>query len=232
MTVKINIMNKFLLFIFISFGIQVSSYAQAEVIKLENPSFEGKPHTGNRHDIIGNWTDCGEDNFLNETPPDIHLDSTMHEVKSQIYFGVKHPSSDGETFLGLVTRKNETWEGVSQQLAMPLLKNKCYIFSIDLSKSLNYFSPYPKQTESINYTKPIILEIFGGNSNCDEGQLLAESIPIENTDWQVYDFNFKPNDNYKYITISAFYEKPVSLPYNGNLLLDNASIIYLTKCQD
>ena len=76
-----------------------------------------------------------------------------------------------------------------------------------------------------NYVTPAKLMIWGGNSLCDKAILLGASPPISNNSWQKYNFTFKPTRNVSYITLEAFYRTPVLEPYNGNLLVDNASPI-------
>ena len=203
-----------------------------QVIKLENPSFEDIPHAGIGTSTIKGWSDCGRMYFGSETPPDIHLGMDPSNTVLDPYFGVRKRSSDGFTFLGFVARDNETYEAVSQRLPKQIQGGKCYSFSIDLSKSAEYISPYPLSPISKEYTKPIVLRIYGGSTPCGKRELLAESTPVKNEDWQTYEFKFTPNQSHRYLTLSAFYKVPVLVPYNGNLLLDNASDIVQVPCPD
>ncbi|HRI59483.1 MAG TPA: hypothetical protein PK228_07160, partial [Saprospiraceae bacterium] len=72
---------------------------------LSNPSFEDTPKTG---EVPVGWYDCGA---AMETPPDVQPGS----------FGVVSSPYDGNTYLGMVVRDNETWEAVGQQLQQLLL---------------------------------------------------------------------------------------------------------------
>lgn len=205
--------------------------SSGDTIKLTNPSFEDVPHAGTETSYIRGWQDCGASFFRGETPPDIHngLDP-MTKSPMSLYFGVNKKSSDGNTFLGFVVRENETYESVSQRLSRPLEAGFCYTFSIDLSKSSTYISPYPESAASQYYTKPVVLRIYGGVSSCSKRELLAESTAIDHDEWKTYTFEFKPSQEHRYIVISSFYKVPNLFPYNGNLLLDNASAIVKTTC--
>ena len=226
-------MYKFYILFILFCGFYVSSNAQEDSIIIVNPSFEGNAHAGGTNsNIIQGWTDCGKYYFEGETAPDIHMGMEPDSIFHEIYFGVVQPASEGHTFLGFVARNNETYEAVSQRLTSPLVGGKCYEFSIDLSRSLSYVSPFPESptSNSLKYTKPVVLRIYGGTSPCGKRQLLAESSTVKNTDWKTYDFTFEPKQTFRYFTIAVFYKVPVLVPYNGNLLLDNASNITMTPC--
>lgn len=216
------------------FFIPTSGWSQ-ESIELINPSFEGIPHGGGSlRDGIKGWKDCGRVYFKRETPPDLH-NSIPAEVEmddSDLFFGVKKEASDGRTFLGMVARDNETYEAISQRLQKKLQQDQCYTFNIDLCHSDIYYSPYPVNAKSKSYTKPIVLRIYGGDSYCSKRELLAESDAISNTDWQTFTFEFKPTFDFKYLTLIAYYKTPTLLPYNGNLLLDNAGAIVPVLCPE
>ncbi len=183
-----------------------------QTINLANPSFEdyqraGKPPTG--------WIDCGKPG---ETPPDVQPGS----------FQVSHPAQQGTTYLGLVTRDNETWEGVGQRLSSPMEPGECYQFRIYLTASDEYFSPSRTNKDGEFFVKPVKLQIWGGNGYCDKRELLGESDLVTNNDWKEFQFVLKPKRAYKFIVLEAFYKTPVLFPYNGNLLVDNASALVPT----
>ncbi len=199
---------------------------QGQIIHLINPSFESIPKPGtNDLFFLPGWQDCAPYYFYNETPPDIHGDNTD-------FFDVNRKPQDGHTFLGMVTRgKRESWEMVSQQLPQPLLKGKCYEFSIYLARSEKYYSAVdPNDSTHQNFNTPAKLRIWGSTSRCKKTQLLAQSGRVKNTVWKKYTFRFKPNRNYYYIMLEAFYKTPVLNPYNGNILLDNAGDIIEIPC--
>lgn len=198
-----------ILFIFLAMTVSAQ-----EVIKLTNPSFEDVP--GHSRPPVG-WRDCGAFLFPGESPPDVQPSGSWE---------VRKPASDGDTYLGMVVRENDTWESVSQQLSGTLKKGKTYTFELYLCTSEVYmsFTKANRTTES-NYTTPAKLRIWGGNSLCSKEILLAESPLITNNAWRKFNFTFKPTKNVNYIVLEAFYKTPTLVPYNGNILVDNASNI-------
>ena len=224
-------MSKARLIFLLLFSVSILS-AQDEKIKLINPSFEGRPHAGGEGaNNIKGWQDCGVILFEDETAPDIHLGMPRDSSTEEISFGVRQESSEGFTFLGMVVRDNETYEAVSQRLASPLKPDKCYSFSIDLSFSETFMTPFaPKTADTKHYKKPAVLRVYGGSGACNQRELLAESDPVSNTNWKTFDFEFRPTKTHRYIMLVAYYKVPVLVPYNGNLLVDNASEIVRIPC--
>lgn len=194
-----------------------SAQAQEHKIQLKNPSFEDTPrHSQTPRD----WIDCG---FAGESEPDVQPSGE---------FGVTMMPQDGDTYLGMVVRDNSTWERVSQRLTGPMEGGKCYEFSIYLAKSPQYLSRSRVSDENVNYIRNAKLRIYGGFSSCQRQQLLAESPMISSYNWREFNFRFEPNDDYTYITFEAFYQTPNLFPYNGNILIDNASAIVMVPCKD
>lgn len=193
-------------------------YGQPEgVITLVNPSFEDMP----RHSKPPRgWFDCG---VPGETPPDVQPSGT---------FSVTKPAVNGDTYLGMVVRDNDTWEMVSQRMSAPMKKGQCYAFSIYLCRSELYVSVSRMSDETANYTTPAKLRIYGGFDHCDKQYLLGETNLVINTRWLEYQFKFEPLDNYTHISFEAFYKTPTLFPYNGNILLDNASDITPVNCNE
>ena len=132
----------------------------------------------------------------------------------------------------MVVRDNDTWEMVSQRLSGPLKGGNCYEFSLYLCRSELYVSQSRVNFQEANYTTPAKLRIWGGSSYCNKRELLAETSAIINTRWLKYDFKFKPKETHNYIVLEAFYNTPVLFPYNGNVLVDNASPIVPVPCED
>lgn len=204
-------------FVFLAMPTAATLLAQSGVITLNNPSFEDLP----RHSSAPQyWSDCG---FPNESPPDVHPD---------FVFAVSKPAFDGKTYLGMVTRDNDTYERVGQQLSKPMQKGTCYEFSIKLARSLSYISISRETNTSANYTSPVKLRIWGGYGRCERKELLAESPLVNNPDWQEYFFKLSPDAPYTHIVLEAYYKTPTLFPTNGNLLLDDASSLAPMRCSD
>jgi len=192
-------------------------------IFLQNGSFEGTPTCCQPP---SGWTDCG---FKGETPPDIQ---PALNSDNKPFFNVTKKAIAGNTYLGMVVRENETYERVSQRLITPLKKDLCYTFSIMLCRSETYLSA-SNRTEPNNlkqFTSPVILRIWGGEAYCNQKQFLSESPIIENTDRKKYECKFQPKSDMNYFELEAFYKTPVLFPYNGNILLDDASHITVIPC--
>lgn len=186
-------------------------------IKLTNPSFEDYPRAGR---VPAGWRDCG---FPEESPADTHPSGEFDVIK--------YPS-DGNTYLGMVVRDNDTWERVSQQMSSPIQAGTCYSFSLNLCRSELYVSRSRVNNASANYVQPIKLIIWGGDGHCEKRERLAESPIVTNTTWQPYAFKFEPKLTHTHITLEAFYKTPVLFPYNGNILVDKASEIIPMPCDE
>ena len=135
----------------------------------------------------------------------------------------------------MVTRDNDSWESVSQELSLPLKAGQCYSFSLEISRSERYLSPsrlYEGDQKQHNYTRPVVFRLWGGYGYCGTAELLAESTPVNNSPWKTFTFKLSPKANYRYITFEAFYKVPVVFPYNGHILVDNCSQIIQINCED
>lgn len=193
-------------------------------IPIINGSFEDIPRSGGNINIdIKGWYDCGLLRFSQETPPDIHPGG---------FWNNEIAPYDGKTYIGMVVRDNDTYEGVAQRLTSPLLAGKCYTMSVALAKSPQYLSRSRLTEQEQNYTRPAVLRIWGGTGFCNDRELLAESPPVDNNSWKVYDFTFKPRSDYRYILVEAYYKVPVILPYNGHILMDRLSNIKVIPCPE
>ena len=179
-------------------------------IQLSNPSFEDTPGAAKKPT---GWYDCG---FPSETPPDVQPCNA---------FNVTKKANNGNTYLGLVTRDNDTWEGVAQRLVSPILKGVCYKFSIDLARSEAYRSPSRITQQMTDFVQPVKIRIWGGNEYCERDELLSESDAITSTEWRKYDLQFTSKKDYRFFFIEAYYKTPSLFPYNGNILIDNCSKI-------
>ncbi len=191
-----------------------------DTIHLRNGSFEDIP--GHSQGVRG-WIDCG---FPGETAPDVQ----PFKSNQVAAWGQLIPAEDGETYLGMVVRDNDTYERVCQRLNQPLQNGNCYSFSIYLTSSDHYISQSHKTRQLANYIKPAVLRIWGGNEYCDRSELLAESETIDNKEWIKFDFEFHPQGSYAYIMLEAFYKTPTLIVYNGNVLLDQSSPIIQIPC--
>jgi len=193
-----------------------------DTILLDNPSFEAAPFIGNLFYPFKEWKDCMASS--GESPPDVHAANTN-------FWEVTQNPLDGKTFLGMVTRKNETTEIISQRLSGVLKKDQCYELKIHLSSDPNYRSPiHENRFDTVLFNRPIVLVIWGGTTLCEKRQKLDESPPVDHAQWMEYSFKLQPQSNLNVITLEAFYETPVLFPYCGNILLDHLSEIVAIPC--
>lgn len=210
------------------FAIQLS--AQGDPIKLNNKSFQDEAHVGSAEYNRGplGWYDCGAER---ETPPDIHPNPQI-DFGAPGFFEVTMKGQDKGTYLGMVVRDNDTQEAVGQRLTAPLETGKCYKMTMYLARSARYVSQSRIDSTEANYTDPIKIRVYGGNSPCQKAELLDETPLVKNTAWKQYTLNFKPTTNHSFIVIQAFYKTPSIFPYNGNILVDNMSDIIPVGCDD
>lgn len=215
-------------FILISTFIIPGILGAQDTIYLKNSSFEDTPRKGDYLSLqIRGWTDCG---FPGESPVDIH---PIPGEKWSV--GLK--AEDGQTYLGIVARSNATWEAVAQKLCRSLEANHCYLFKA----SLAFFDANKSRAKKTlknqeDPLKSLVLQIWGGSDECNRGQLLARSLPINNTTWKEFSFLFKPNSHWEYILLEAFYYFPSTVKeedqvaYNGHILVDHLSPIIEIEC--
>jgi outer membrane protein OmpA-like peptidoglycan-associated protein len=197
----------------------VAQLSDQTPIQLRNASFEDIPR--NSRAPVG-WNDCG---FPAESPPDVHPDPI-----NQFQVGMR--PEDGRTYLGMVVRDNDTWESVGQELSEPLVGGQCYEFRISLARSRVYLSQSRVANRAANYVTPTKLRIHGGYDYCDRMQMIGETETIKNYDWQEYAIKLNPEEDFTHIVLEVFFKTPTLIPYNGNLLLDNASPLVPIECDE
>jgi hypothetical protein len=124
-------------------------------------------------------------------------------------WNVNKKASDGNGYVGILTREDGTWESIGQKLSQPLEVGGCFTITMDLARSDAYMT----------YNQPIKLRIWGGKDKCSKKQLLAESKLIKGTRWQAYSFAFVAKTEVNYIILEAFNSD--TRPKKGNILIDN-----------
>lgn len=207
-------MNKTVLLACLLFFVLTSS---AQNITFPNPSFEDIPHVGTEGGLVAEgWSDCG---FRGETTADIQP-SPLH---IEPFFEVTKEAYRGKTYLGMVTRDDDTWESVGTRLRDPMKTGATYRFSIHLARSKKYTSVSRRSNQEMSYTTPVVLRVWGTNNPCERKQLLGYTEEVDHINWKKYTIKFKAASDWKYIILEAFYKTPTMFPYNGNLLLDNCS---------
>ena len=175
---------------------------------LSNPSFENYEHGDSV--VPYGWTTCNP-----RSTPDVQPGSWDVEMKP----------SNGSCYLGLIILPAGRDDGpkkedVSTRLLKPLFGDSLYRISIDLAYSAEAFD---SSVHQYNYGTriPQKLRISGGKSPCSFDEVLVLSDRITNTDWERYNFIFKPTlDTTRYIKMEI-YADTLRFCY---MLLDNMSL--------
>lgn len=186
------------IFFFLLYLVANQSFGQ---LIFKNPSLEGEPGDGK---LPKGWETCN----LRESTPDI-LPGTWDVYNKPV---------DGITYIGLITRTDNTWETIAQQMNAPVEKDQCYEFSLSLSCAATY----------ANYNNPVRLRVWGGNSPCEKKELLYITETVAHREWKKYTVYLIPNDTYKYLIFEPHYREGTIMPYQGNILIDNISVV--KKC--
>lgn len=185
---------------------------QSDVVIL-NPSFEcdKKDRLTFNRVKLENWLDCSRTKFSDESGFYIQPG----------FFDVNKKAKHGETYIGLVTRENGTYQSICQKLDKGLKKDSSYNINIYLSKSDKYESKLSSDLNNkiYSYTNPIILRVWGGKSYCEPEALLFQTNPIIHSDWKEYTLVIKPKLDHSHITLEAFYPNKDE-HIRGNILLD------------
>lgn len=184
---RIHIVN----FIFLFFIALTTGFSQTSV---NNPGFEDEPADATTP--MG-WLACEPG-----TTPDIF---------PGVYGNYKE-SSEGETYVGIITRQDGSNESIGQRLSSKLKKATCYSFQLDLSRIEDY----------VGYNESLKLRIWLGNKKCSKDQMVYESDFIENEDWETHTVQFSTIKNAKYIILEAYHPE---LGIKGHILIDNMSEI-------
>ena len=158
---------------------------------LTNPSLEGTPADAT---MPTGWFAASE-----MTTPDILPG----------YWGVYTEPADGETYIGLITRQDNTYESIFQRTTERLEKGSCYEMALHLAYSAHYSG----------FNSPIKLRVWISNKKNKREQMVYESPIIDNEEWEEIKINFKPTKNMKYIILEAFNDS--NSPKKGNILIDN-----------
>ncbi|MEM6377180.1 MAG: hypothetical protein AAF705_03145 [Bacteroidota bacterium] len=180
---------------------------------LRNGSFEGTPRAST---VPEEWINWGPSK---ESPPDIHPTGA---------FGVTTRAKNGNTYLGMVVRDNNTWEGIAQKLDQPLQVGQLYKLTGYAARSETYNSMSRQTNERASFSHPAILRV-SGNDQFDHkiAYPLSQSLPILNMEWLYFEMILKPEADLEYLILEVYYDHNVGEFYNGNILLDDLKLVKL-----
>ena len=177
---------------------------------------------------LAGWTDCGKIYFPKDSPPDVHGMNTG-------FWNVNMMPHQGKTFLGLVTRFDDSFESVSQTLSTPLKAGHCYTLRAYICQVETYQSRTRRSSDTTeNFIVPTTLRIWGGNKVCDRREKLYESEPIQEFQWTSFTFQLKPLQDLSAISIEAYYPRTNHMfpeAFNGHLMIDDLSPIMECPCE-
>jgi hypothetical protein len=181
-----------------------------KIVRLANPSFEESQID---EKSPKDWRDCG---FETESPPDFQPG----------LFNCLVEALHGDTYLGMVTRADNTWERVCQKLPQALQRDTTYWFSLCLATSPTYVSSTRGSSKPVNFDAPVKLRIWGSNHATSKEVLLAESPAVSHRHWMRYTFELNcSNFDVDRIMLEAYYPDDQK-PTLGNLLIDHCSDIF------
>jgi hypothetical protein len=190
-------MNNYIKVFYISLFFILTGYTSHSQIIIDNTSFEGTPADAT---MPAGWFAGSEG-----TTPDILPG----------YWGVYNEPEDGDSYVGMITRQDGSYESISQRLGGTVEQGSCYSMSLYLAFSDNY----------TGYNNPIHLRVWISDKKNKRQQLVFTSPKIKSEDWKKYSFDFTPETDKYYIILEAFInEKPTS--HKGNILIDKISPIY------
>jgi hypothetical protein len=187
-------------------------FSQNQVIRFQNPSFEG---TTKGSEIPVKWENSGS---LAESPPDTQPG----------FYGCDLAPFHGKKYLGMVVRDNVTREAVGQKLKDTLKAGTAYAFDVTLAKSDTYMSSSAITMQKLNYNKPCVLKIWLGDQYRYQLQLIYKSPLIDHSEWKKYHVEFLVKNSCKYVTFELDF-KDGSTAYCGNMLIDDLSDIIVVE---
>lgn len=181
------------IFSIIIISLQIVGHSQITMI---NPGLEDTPSDAT---VPQGWTAC---EWM--TTPDILPG----------YWGVYTEAYEGDTYAGIITRENNTFESFGQRLSQPLMIDTCYHMSLQLAHSTIY----------AGYGQPIQLKISISDEICGSTEVIFTSPIISHEKWKEYKFTFTPSRKAQYILLEA-YNSEKSRALKGNILIDAVSSI-------
>lgn len=173
----------------------LSSFSLIGQIQFNNPSFEDEPSDAT---VPMGWFPCAR-----STTPDIGPGP----------WGIDLEAVEGETYLGLITRSDGSFESIGQRLSKRLQPGTCYKFSIFAAACDEYSG----------FNGRIQFRIWGNTRKCKNKELLYQSETIDYDEWKEHKIDFTPKSKIKYIIIEAF--NPDTKSVKGHILLDHLSDI-------
>lgn len=155
------------------------------VIAVQNPTFQ--------RELL--WYSC---NFMQYQQPE-DQNSIASNGNSKKANKKESGNEQEKQLLNIVDYTNVAFEGISQKLIKPMIRNKTYLFTFYAARD----SGYAFNTEA-KKKQPLKLYIFGSEANCGFGELLAPPFKISNSKWTKYSMPIKASKaNWTHMVIYA-----------------------------
>lgn len=200
-------------------------YEISDSIEVFNKSFEeisNEDEISNLSRIVPrHWLNCGFIEFPYESPV------TIHKRGKENQFNIRHEPVHGNAFISMVTRENESFERISQELSYKLEKDTLYTMGFYVANALSMESFIRTDLETIRkFNNPVRLVLWCGDDFCSESDELFVTDDLLDEEWRFVQAFFRPKYDCEKLTIEVYY--PSGFEYtNGNLLLDNLTNIYI-----
>lgn len=166
--------------------------------------------------VAKNWYSCGTKGY---TPPNLHNTKNIKPI-----FEVNTLAQEGNQFISLVTRANQSVECIGQHLERSLSTDSTYNLEIYLNRSESFESRTSiKSNETSSFNIPADLEVYG-LTNTGQYVLLDVYEDIKHCEWKKYTTTFKALKDFNAIEFRAYFTFDQLLPYNGHILIDNITL--------
>lgn len=157
----------------------------------------------------------------------------IKDVRLTRFYSPQHPSQHKANHIALAAYSDGTRENIGQQLSYPVIPGLKYSLELWLS-----YSPYETQVHPIQSLfepredfRPVKLQIYGFASDSDLGNaLLAETPVIDHREWKRYKLTWQSTGRFDYIYLVPSWQGTEF--YDGNIHVDNLSIIKVTRLRD
>jgi len=179
--------------------------------KIKNSSFE--EGEAGLHTLPIGWHNCGE---VDRSPPDLFESGVEND------FNVNVIGDKGSKFVGLVVRSDGTRECMYQQLPQTIESGE-YLIDLTVARSKRYTSIDLVTGDIVEYNQPVILQVIGIDEIGNE-ELFYSSVLIDSESWINLKYGFNINRSFKKIRVTPNYGQLDSIPYNGNVLIDEFKI--------
>ncbi|MCC7244571.1 MAG: hypothetical protein IT269_02735 [Saprospiraceae bacterium] len=143
---------------------------------------------------------------------------------------------DGKTYMVMLSEAKDLYQSLGQELDQPLLQDSTYEWSVSLSTSSDYqffdsllYNALKSKPSMAKVLIPfnrqsLTLSIWGVDESANQYELLAESPPIDHTEWKRYTFRLTPRkSSYRYFSLLV--KPPEGKSGPGNIRIDDCSTI-------